>query len=331
MQLSPKIPLGLSGFVARTASDQAGFSLNFTQQFETGPKVLKLLYRTNGRGYRLRLMSGSVVWEAQLSHDEKSSSGSSRLDIELPHLANVIHIDVSNPARGPEDFFELHGLSIENLTPGGVFYHNLGVGGATFASLLAQAHFASQSAWFSPSLIILDWGTNDLIYQNNIPQKLEQTIVDTIQKVRAQHPNTLILMTSVQDMYFRRRPINAAWDFTQLIRRLAQENDCLFYDWYRVAGGLDAMRTWYAYGLAKPDHVHLTAAGYAVKGELLGQSILNAVAWRDANPDAPRLWAASQLGEAPHSVSAWLKSTHAFERRPDLIELLNSPTQDQSP
>jgi lysophospholipase L1-like esterase len=240
------------------------------------------------------------------------------VEIAVPQLYDVIRFDLVNTDPKTEDAFDLHGLSIENKTPG-LVYHNLGVGGAAYGSLRSQAYFEAQSSWLAPDLVILDWGTNDLIYKNKVPDQLETTILETIRKVRAAHPDALIVLTTVQDTFFRKQHITATWDFAQLIRRLAKENDCLLYDWYRVAGGVDAMRTWYAYGLAQPDHVHLSGIGYAVKGELLAQSMLNAISWQKNNPNKTSLWMDAQRTEVPGSVSAWLKALKPFQQRPDLI------------
>lgn len=320
IQVYPKLPLGVSGFVARTASAEASFTLQFNQQFESGPKVLKFMYRTSSAAYRLRMQSGDLLWESELQSDDGSQGNSRMVEIAVPQLSDTIRFDVVNADPKPEDTFELHGVSIENKTPG-VIYHNLGVGGAAYGSLRSQAYFEAQSSLLAPDLVILDWGTNDLIYKNTVPEQLEATMVETIRKVRAEHPDALILLTSVQDTYFRKQPITAAWDFAQLVRRLAKENDCLFYDWYRVAGGEDAMRTWYAYGLALPDHVHLSGTGYAIKGDLLAQAMLNAVAWRMKYPEKTSLWMDAQKAEVPRSVSAWLKALQPFQRRPDLIRV----------
>lgn len=320
IQVYPKLPLGVSGFVARTASAEASFTLQFNQQFEPGPKVLKFMYRTTSPAYRLRMQSGDLLWESELQGDDGSQGNSRMIEIAVPLLSDTIRFDVVNADPKPEDTFELHGVSIENKTPG-VIYHNLGVGGAAYGALRSQAYFEAQSSLLAPDLVILDWGTNDLIYKNTVPEQLEATMVETIRKVRAEHPDALILLTSVQDTYFRKQPITAAWDFAQLVRRLAKENDCLFYDWYRVAGGEDAMRTWYAYGLALPDHVHLSGTGYAIKGDLLAQAMLNAVAWRMKYPEKTSLWMDAQKAEVPRSVSAWLKALQPFQRRPDLIRV----------
>ena len=318
IQVYPKLPLGVSGFVARTASTQAAFTLQFNQQFEPGAKVLKFMYRSSSAAYRLRMQTGDLLWESELQGDDGSQGSSRMVEISVPQLLDVIRFDIVNTDPKPEDAFELYGLSIENKTPG-VIYHNLGVGGAAYGALRSQAYFEAQSSLLAPDLVILDWGTNDLIYKNTVPEQLESTIVETIRKVRAEHPDALIVLTSVQDTYFRKQPITATWEFAQLIRRLAKENDCLLYDWYRVAGGANAMRTWYAYGLAQPDHVHLSGLGYAIKGDLLAQAMLNAVAWRKNHPDKTSLWVEAQQAEGARSVSAWLKALKPFQSRPDLI------------
>ncbi len=320
IQVYPKMPLGVSGFVARTSSPQAAFTLQFNQQFEPGAKVLKFFYRASSAAYRLRMQSGDLLWESALPGEEGSQGGTQMVEIAVPQLFDTLRFEIANADVKPEDTFELYGVSIENKTPG-VVYHNLGVGGAAYAALRSQAYFESQSKVLAPDLVILDWGTNDLIYKNTVPDQLEATIVETIRKVRAEHPDALIVLTTVQDTYFRKQPITATWEFAQMIRRLAKENDCLLYDWYRVAGGADAMRTWYAYGLAQPDHVHLSATGYSIKRDLLAQAILNALNWQKNNPDKSSLWSDAQQAEVPRSVSAWLKALKPFQSRPDLIRV----------
>ena len=156
-------------------------------------------------------------------------------------------------------------------------HHNLGVGGATYKSIVLQALYAEQIAYLKPDLVILDWGTNDLIYKNAIPDDLVETVNATIRKVRAASPGALILLTSVQDMNFRGRNISTAQAFSALMRRIAFETGCAFYDWYRVSGGPGSMRDWHANGLASSDNVHLTAKGYRLKGELFAQAFLQSL------------------------------------------------------
>lgn len=319
IQVFPKMPLGVSGFVARTSNVQAAFTLQFNQQFEPGGKILKIMYRASSPGYLIRIQSGQWQYEAAAQAADSSPGGTQVLEMSLPQLHDSIRFEMFNADPKADDWFEFFGLSIENPSPG-VIYHNLGVGGAAYGALQTQAYFESQSSVLSPDLVILDWGTNDLIYKNTVPESLQSTIVSTIRKVRAAHPQALIMLTTVQDTFFRRRPVTATAEFAQLVRRIAQENDCLLYDWYRVAGGRDAMRTWYAYGLALPDHVHLSGSGYAIKGELLALAMLNAMAWRQHNPEAASLWR-DPMSKGQSTVSDWLKTQHPFQRRPDLIRV----------
>jgi lysophospholipase L1-like esterase len=236
------------------------------------------------------------------------------LDLSFPEMSDTLRFEIRNTRPQSGNFFEVHGVSVENATPG-VMYHSLGVGSANYGALLAQTYFEEQSARLAPDLIVLDWGTNDLVPKNMIPPEFEKNLVKTIQRVKAQHPKALIVVTSAQDYNFRRKNVTATFDFATLARRLAFENDCLFYDWYRVAGGRGAMTIWTAYGLASPDNIHLTGLGYAVKGELFAQSILNTLGRLQKDPSIKTLEVTTTAAIQPHSVVGWLKEVSPTPRK----------------
>jgi lysophospholipase L1-like esterase len=309
----PRLPIGVSGFVARTAAVDASFTLNFSTTPEPGKKRVKVFYGANATTYMLRVQSGNFLHEVILPGGDALPT-SQMLELSFPELSDTLRFEIRNTTPKNGQFFEVHGVSIENATPG-VLYHNLGVGGANYGALLAQTYFEEQSAQLAPDLIILDWGTNDLVYKNTIPPELEKNIVQTIKRVKAKHPNALVVLTSAQDMNFRRKNITAAWDFAILARRLAFENDCLFYDWYRIAGARGAMTIWTAYGLASPDNIHLTGLGYAVKGELFAQALLNTVGRLKTEPSIQTLEIATTATIQPHSVVGWLKELSPVPRR----------------
>jgi len=319
-QLQTTLPIGVSGFVARTAAVDASFTLNFFMAPEVGAKRVRFFYVATSDTYTLRVQSGNFL------HDIVVSGGnvkphSQMLELSFPEISDTLRFEIRNTRPKSGNFFEVHGVSIENATPG-VLYHNLGVGSANYGALLAQTYFEEQSARLAPDVIVLDWGTNDLAAKNSVPPEFEKNLVQTIQRVKAQHPKALIVVTSAQDFNARRRNITATYDFATLARRLAFENDCLFYDWYRIAGGRGAMATWVAYGLASPDHVHLTGLGYAVKGELFAQSLLNTLERFKNQPNIKTLEVATTAAIQPHSVVGWLKelsptpSRGLFTRRP---------------
>jgi lysophospholipase L1-like esterase len=320
VEQSPRLPVGVSGFVARTTDSSASFTLNFYAKPESGKKRVKFFYLANSAGYTLRVQSDNFLHDVVVP-GTAASPRPQMLELSFPALSDTLHFEIRHTYPKDGGFFEVHGVSIENATPG-VMYHNLGVGGANYGALLAQTYFEEQSAQLLPDLIVLDWGTNDLVHKNRVPPELEKNIVQTIQRVKAKHPTALIVVTSAQDFNFRRKNMTAAWDFANLARRLAFENNCLFYDWYRIAGGRGAMTIWTEYGLASPDNIHLTGLGYAVKGELFAQALLNSLERLKNDPSIKTLEVTTTAAMQPHSVVGWLREVAPvplkglFNRRP---------------
>jgi len=323
IQNPPRMPVGVSGFVAQTLDRTASFTLSFETQPESGAKKVRLFYLVTAVGFHARLSSGGRQWDLALPLPQ-GGAATGYVDFNVLRLGEELQFEIRN--TNPMDaVFEVHGVDIEN-TGNGVLHHNLGVGGAAYQSLLEQAYFEEQSRWMAPDLVILDWGTNDIIYRNMISPNFERTVVATIRKVRAVHPNALVMLTSVQDMYFRSRPITAAWDFTQLMRRLAAENNCLFYDWYRAAGGAESMLVWYAYEMAGADHIHLSSHGYAIKGDLMAQALLNTIKAVEDRPRLDSIAVRPMREESASSVSAWLKAAKPVRPRPPIFGASGLPT-----
>ena len=309
----PRLPVGVSGFVARTSAVDASFTLNFFTAPESGKKIVKLFYSANAATYTLRAQSGNFLHDVVVPGGEAQPK-SQMLELSFPEMSDTLRFEIRNSSPKNGQFFEVHGVSIENSTLG-VVYHNLGVGGATYGALLGQTYFEEQSEQLAPDLIVLDWGTNDLVNKNSIPPELEKNMVQTIQRVKAKHPRAIIVVTSVQDFNVRRRNVALTWDFASLARRVAFENDSLFYDWYRIAGARGSMNIWTAYGLASPDNIHLTGLGYAVKGELFAQALLNTLGRLKSEPSIKRLELATTATIQPHSVVGWLKEQSPVPRR----------------
>ena len=255
----PKLPVGVSGFVARTTDPKAAFTISFRQPPAAGTKRIKVFLRTAAAGWRLTAISAGR--RVSLDLDAFPAGASPFVEFTLPELGSTLRFELGG-APEPASAFELHAVSIENDAPG-VLYHNLGVGGANFGALLAQRHFAEQFRALAPDLVVLDWGTNDIAYRNEVPERHVEVVESTIRAIRAVSPETTIVLTSVQDMNYRGRHVSAAADYAALMRTLAFRNGCAFYDWYRVSGGAQSMRHWFANALASNDQLHLTARGFA--------------------------------------------------------------------
>jgi LysM repeat protein len=102
-------------------------------------------------------------------------------------------------------------------------------------------------------------------------------------------PEVLIVLTSTQDLYYKKHPITAGVLFRDLMDSLAKKNDCLFWNWYDLSGGLNTIRTWATLGYAKSDHIHLTKIGYQVKGGLLYTSFMNTLDTLNTQPSLEEL------------------------------------------
>lgn len=273
------LPLGVAGVAARTSRTPAAFTLTFPRPLPPGRKRVKLFLKNSLPGLRLTATAGRqrATWEA--------GWGAARslpvAEFELHDLTGTLRIDIASAAPGGG--LEVHGISIEGARPG-VIYDSLGVDGATLDALNASPYLAEQLAVLQPDLIILDFGSNELINNGNaLPANHEAVVTQAIRRLRAARPDAVIVLATPQDMNFQGRNVSAARAHADLMRRIAFEQHCLFWDWYRIAGGPGAMRSWAARGLANRDQVHLVAKGYQLKGELLARALLETLE-RDRGP-----------------------------------------------
>lgn len=271
IQLPPKRPIGIAGFVAQTTDRVASFSFRFKTPLDVGEKIVNVFCSKEAKGYSLSIKSNDYIQTARI--DTVADKTTPYIQFRLPSLGETIEFTVSKDSID-ESMFALFGVSIEN-NKAGIMYHNLGVGGANYLALPQQTYFEQQFPYIQPDLVVLDWGTNDILYTNKIASNLYSIILSAISRIKKTSPNTLILLTSTQDMNRKGRNISVAKEFSDMMRKIAFENDCLFYDWYRVAGGARSMAKWYANKLAQKDNIHLTMKGYQLKGELFAQALLN--------------------------------------------------------
>jgi len=270
MHVVPRIPLGISGFVARTYDTAASFKIIFTKPLPPGPKSFTMIADNPENGYSIKWMVNGMLALETLPNENK---GVYRFRHDQSFDTLTIQIERKNQTDTP---FQIFGINIESDKPG-VIYHNLGVGGARFDAILQQKLFINQIDIIKPDLFILDWGTNDIIAGNAVPENLKGTIVKTIELIREKYPKAAILLTTVQDMNRKGKNITSAKNFSKMIREVAWTNNCLLYDWYRIAGGTRSMKKWVASQYAQKDNIHLSVKGYRLKGNLMCQAILHSI------------------------------------------------------
>ena len=146
-----------------------------------------------------------------------------------------------------------------------------------------------QADVLKPDVAVLDFGTNDIVYYNTIDPKLESQVKKAIEKLRKQNPEIMIVLTSTQDLYFKKRVVDACTTFRDLMDTMARENDCMFWNFYDLSGGKNTIRDWAKEGYALSDGIHLTNKGYEKKGELLALSIEQTLNFARNSADIPKV------------------------------------------
>jgi lysophospholipase L1-like esterase len=283
------LSLGILGFAARPTGSRAAFSLRFAQPISAGRKSVKILLNGVSPGLRI---TASTSKENASWLSPGVINGLSTAEFKFSDAIDRLRIDI----EGSTQRLVLHGVDVEKEAPG-LVYHSMGVDGATLRSLDKARHMESELAILQPDLVILDFGSNELHSDSlSLPPQLESAMLNTIRRIRSVRPQAAIVFSSPQDMRTHRRP-NAVTSeaFVKNMRKFALDNNCLFWDWHRIAGGVGAMQAWRASGLANRDQVHLAPKGYRLKGELLARAVLNTI----NSHGAPQLAAHEQARITP--------------------------------
>lgn len=262
----PKIGVGVSGFVAKTSDPTASATLSFKEPIGTTKAVV--YYKADG-DYSVSLDNGATT----KTLNAPASTGVRQLVFDMPNSGKSLTVRIQKQGGGT---FELHGINLDKNN-NGLIYHNLGVGGANFKALLQQKHFADTFATLGADLTVLDWGTNDILYTNKIPDDFAKTVRATIANIRAVNPNTAILLKSVQEPRYKGKNATVAYDLSQLLRQIALDEGVLYYDWYAIAGGGNSTVLWHNAGFASKDNIHLNGKGYRIEGNLFAQALVNAL------------------------------------------------------
>lgn len=264
------IGLGVSGVVAQTSSTASAFTLKFSQAQPAGETIVKVFFKSSMPNLRLTASTNKerVTWSTQdagLFHSVAT--------FKLHEQFSVLRIDIDNAERRGQ--FELHGVNIEKPSSGGVVFNSFGVDGATLGSLSTATYLEAQLTELKPDLIVLDFGSNELMNGSSaLSVKYQTTLIQIVRRLRAARPQMVIVFAVPQGMRHKGRYIDVG-AYAQFIKKLAIENSCLFWNWYQVAGEDEAIQAWLSHGLANRDKVHLLAKGYKLKGELLAKALLN--------------------------------------------------------
>lgn len=268
-----KVPLGVCGMSVETYDPNATLGFHMTDPMTGGNYEVTLFTEIDSASYGFEITIGNQVFSYPKSECFKSTL---KHAVKFQYNGAVDEIKIK--LIGPGKYFRFYGLDVEKKGNNGIVYHSLGVGAAAMNSVNLLEKMEQQANVLSPDIVILDFGTNDIMYHNEVNPKLIGQVEKAIQKFRAVNPEIIVVLTSTQDLYYKGHYITAGPAFRDLMDSLAKANHCMFWNWYDCSGGLRTIKNWEQLGYAKSDNIHLTNNGYEVKGEFIAKSIENTLA-----------------------------------------------------
>lgn len=266
--------IGITGAVARTTDSTAGFKFGFKEGILMQDfTVMKIYCKKSSESFNLKLKLSNYDDTIYLNSNTQPHLPYIRVD--LPVVADTFEVFVDK-TDSTQNFFECYGMMVESCKDKGVVYNSVGINGAGYSHLLTQSLLDVQIKEMQPDLVVIDLGANDFYGYRFDENMMGGNLEQLIKKVKDVSPETSILISCSQDIYYRRRRnLYATYPFSKLIQKKAKENTAAWYDYYSVAGGRYSMLKWRRYQLAKRDKVHLTTAGYHLKGDLYLNALLN--------------------------------------------------------
>lgn len=274
-----KLPLGVSGMSVKTEKLPASLTFSPKNSWQKN-NILKIFFKKSTASFQPIVV---VDEETEIPLVWDSTDTKPFVKISIPPIQKNVSIKLQKNEDN-QKFFEFYGMVLEDDQGKGVVLHNAGVGAAKYNSVLRKELLAEQLPYFQADLVVLDFGTNDYLYDDKIADNLEKQIRETITKIRELAPKATILLTTAQDLYWRKINIKSGLAFSELIHKVASETNCPVYDWYWVAGGQTVMRDWVQAKIAQNDMVHLNEAGYRLKGNLFFEALQNTMQWLNENP-----------------------------------------------
>lgn len=283
--LPSKLPLGVVGMTSNTVDPKASFTLTFAQPEPAARTVLKLFVKKSRASYDVLIEAGGQVIPVVI--DSVPGDTLPYIEVLLPPVGKQLIVRMVKQ-HDYEREFEGYGMSLETVADKGVVFHNCGVGASRYQSPLYEVLFMQQLPALHPDLVIVDFGTNDYLYDDSIKGNLQAEITQVVRNIRKAAPQASILLTSTMDMYYKYNHVVSGEKFSALIHTVAKAENCGVYDWYWIAGGWKAMAKFDSTGLGQPDRIHLTLKGYRLKGDLLVNAMQQTIRWMEQHPTEPQ-------------------------------------------
>lgn len=173
--------------------------------------------------------------------------------------------------------FTIQGLDLRNDHPG-IRYHAIGVNGLTYDSYLNHLNYLPMLKALHPDCIVISLGTNDAYVKHVSESLFKANVITMVTSIRKALPHCCILLTTPGDHLFAGKNINPNLVKIQsAIIQVAQEQNCVYWDFFSAMGGLGSSQSWAKTGGMYKDNVHLSKNGYKWQGEMFYEAFYKAV------------------------------------------------------
>ncbi|MBL8018864.1 MAG: hypothetical protein JNM27_04285 [Leptospirales bacterium] len=263
------LPIGLSGAVIQTSVPGSSVSVAFYDKPPLESPVIKLFCAGDPASFRaaIKTNTGESITQRCAEMVGDSASFNFTRDFQSFSMQTVQDSRTQN-------YFRLFGFSLERASAG-IIYHSAGINGARFSDLAHRQEVAPQMIRsMQPDLVVLDMGINEVYTFRDAPETFEADVRTSISLLRQNSPALPILIMNLPEIYVKSINLNLSDSYTSLLRKIARETNCAFYDTYAISGGRGSMYRWAINGLAGEDFNHLTWKGYEVKADLFVQAFL---------------------------------------------------------
>jgi lysophospholipase L1-like esterase len=273
-QLPPKIPLGLRGMTVSTQDTTSSFTITLNTPFPTEKYALQFFLELNQLTPEIQV----CINDNQCYYFNRDSinnhMGETFLPIQFEGEIRSVEFDWMGPSEKGQ-IFTCYGINVEHENKKGLLYESFGVGASAFQSVLSIAKLEDQAPQLLPDIVIIDFGTNNILATNKMDNNIPSYVKKTVAKFKAINPNVSIIFTSMQDLYKNGRYIDAGIRFNEVVDSMAMATNSLYWNFYDLSGGYMKIRFWNEQGYAQKDFIHLSKKGYELKGYLLYKSFEN--------------------------------------------------------
>ncbi|MDX7986961.1 hypothetical protein FE392_06395 [Xenorhabdus sp. 12] len=257
-------PLG--GFIA--TPENANSKIQLYSPSAHGKYWINALYQSHDAA-KIRVQSASTqIWQWPATNSEWRFSPEQSV-----HFPMTFYPQDRYPQ---ETQLKIGGWLVKRQSPG-IMLSALGINGATINMLDKwQPQWVDTLAQLKPDMVILAYGTNEAFNDSLDLATYQKELTAKVQNIRKAIPQAVILLIGPNDSLKDKATESCSEQqpallngIIQVQQEVAKEQHTLFWDWREFMGGPCSIKGWEQQKLARPDYIHLSAAGYERSAEAL--------------------------------------------------------------